>query len=305
MSEQPLRRELLANAAFSTLSGGTFVLFGPAVADLIGIGIPLVYQIIGLGLLVFAGYVLWIATRKTVDTFAVLQISLGDFLWVMGTLVVILLTLPSLHWGGLVAMLLVAAVVLRFGIGQLNGISKAYAIPNKHNTHRICVAIDTPEPADKLWPIIADLPSIREYSPHLETVILREDTTPGVGAVRQCTDDKGKTWAEHCTRYDHDARALDMHFLADEPGFPYPFQTMDGGWEVVPNGNGSTVNIWFEVTPKNRWTHPIILAMMTKNLASNFGDVVARMTATARGEAIPTIGVAPQFGISAQIIPCY
>ncbi|NOK63991.1 MAG: hypothetical protein GFH27_549325n121 [Chloroflexi bacterium AL-W] len=211
---------------------------------------------------------------------------------------------PSLTSLGLCVLIGVAAIVGALGFYQLKGIGEMYAVPGKPATHRLCVAVDTPESADKMWSIVADLSTIQNYSPNLTQVILRENAVPGVDAVRQCTDAKGKTWAEHCVRYDHEARILDMAFLAEEPGFPYPFQTMQGGWEVVPNKNGSTVHIWFAVTPKYRWFHSIILALTTRDLARSFGDTVARMAAAARGETVPVKAIPPQNGISSKLIPC-
>lgn len=304
MSDKTLKTALLSNAIFSTLSGVTMLFLSSSVAGLIGIGAPVFYQIIGVGLLGFAGYVAWTATRDSINAYKALEISLMDFLWVLGTMLLIPFVLPSPTSVGLFFLIGVATVVGSFGFYQLKGIGEMYAVPGKPATHRLCVAVDTPESADKIWAIIADLTTIKDYSPNLTQVILRENAEPGVDTVRQCTDTKGKIWAEHCVRYDHEARILDMAFLADEPGFPYPFQTMQGGWEVTPNENGSTVNIWFEVTPKHRWAHSVILALTTRDLARSFGDTVARMAATARGETVSVKATPPQNGISSKLIPC-
>ena len=305
MNEKPLKSALLLNAIFSTLSGLTFIIFSQAITNLIGIGTPIIYQIIGIGLLGFASDLVWTATRTPINTFHALLISIADLLWVLGTGLLILLTFNSLNGIGILAMLIVATIVLLLGLRQFKSISQVYALPNKTNTHKLCVAIDTPQPADKMWPLIADLAHIKAYSPHLTAVILRNNAQPGVNAIRQCTDNKGNTWAEHCTRYDHQTHTLNMTFLADEPNFPYPFKTMTGGWQVQPHGNGSTVNIWFEVTPKYPLAHPLILAVMTKDLARNFGDLVARMAATASGQTIAPEATPPQHNISYKLIPCH
>lgn len=304
MKNQTLKRSLLSNAIFSSLSGLTFLLAGQSVADLVGLGAPLIYQIIGAGLLGFAGYVAWTATRPPINTFDALQISAADLLWVVGTILLIGLAYGSLNGLGIIAMLVIAGFVLTFGLWQLKGIGDFYAVPGKEGTHRICVVIDTSEPADNMWEIIADIEEIDAYSPHLTEAILRDGAKPGIGAQRQCTDDKGNVWTEECTVYDHEARQFDVTFLAHEPNFPYPFQTMIGGWQVVPAGSGSTVNIWFEVTPKNRWLHPVILGVMSKDLARNFGGVVARMTGAARGESVSSEGAISHNGISYRLAPC-
>jgi hypothetical protein len=304
MHTTPLRTALLANALFSALSGLTCIMFSSSVAALIGLGAPIIYQIIGVGLVGFAGFVAWTGTRQPISAFLAALISMADFLWVVGTLLVLVLAAGALHPAGIASLIAIAAIVLFFGIRQLQGIGKLYALPGKPTTHKLCVAVDTPAPADNMWAVIADLGSIHAYSPNLTRVILRDDAQPGVDAVRQCTDVSGKTWGEHCTRYDPDARSVAFQFLADEPGFPYPFTTMVGGWDIVPKEDGSTVTIWFEVTPRYTLLHPLILALMSRNIARSFGEIVARMTAAARGEEVPTHISLEQHGIRSVLLAC-
>ncbi len=304
MQGNTLRNALLANATFSALSGLALVLFSSDAAGLLGIGSPIVYQVLGLGLLGFAGVVIWTATRRPINTFVAMLISLADLLWVAGTIVVILVAYSALKTTGIVAMLGVAAFVLFFGLRQLVGIGRVYAAPQKQGVHRLCVAIETPETADRMWRCIADLASIKRYSPALTHVILRDNAESGINAVRQCTNAKGETWAEHCIAHDDLTRAIEMRFLADESGFPYPFKTMVGGWDVVSTDVGSTVRVWFEVTARHRFLQPLILAVMSKDLAKSFGETVARMVIDARGEAIPTTVNPAQHGISYRLANC-
>ena len=305
MQAKTLRTALLSNALFSTLSGLTFIIFNQSLAELIGIDVPIIYQIIGVGLLGFAGFVAWVGTRNRINTFLAAMISIADFAWVAGTLVLILLAFGVLQPTGILMLLVIAGIVLFFALLQLQGISSVYAASGKPRTHTLCVTVDTPASPDKIWPIIADLPSIRLYSPNLTEVILRDGAKPGVDAVRQCTDVNGKTWGEHCKQYDEQTQQVEFEFLADEPGFPYPFKTMLGGWDVEPNGTGSTVNIWFEVTPKYGIAHPVILAVMARSLASGFGAVVARMTAAARGETVSEKVDLTLYGVKSLLAVCH
>jgi hypothetical protein len=64
------------------------------------------------------------------------------------------------------------------------------------------------------------------------------------------------------------------------------------------------VTIWFEVTPKYKLLHPVILALMSRNIARSFGEVVARMTAAARGEEVPTHISLEQHGIRSVLLAC-
>lgn len=304
MGHKILQTALLSNAAFSLGSGMIFIGFSRLLTKVIGIGAPLVYQILGASLLVFAGFVAWTATRRRINPFIAMLISMADLLWVIGSIALIGLAFGLLEPLGMFIVLGIAAVVLFFGLRQLHGIGKMYAVPGKPDTHKLCVTVDTPESADAMWRTIADLVSIKTYSPNLTSVILRDNAQPGPGAVRQCTDIRGNTWSEQCLLYDHETRRLAVQFLADEPGFPYPFKTMDGGWDVVPHPGGSTVTIWFEVTPKYRLLQPIILAVTAQNLAGSFGGVVARMAAAARGKAVPPDAAPSLRGITSSVLPC-
>lgn len=305
MNQTPLKTALFSNAAFSTLSGLVLIGMSAPIVDLMGIGSPILYQAVGVGLLLFAAFVAWTASGRPINTFYALIISVADFLWVAGTALLIAVAFSSLEPAGIVTLIVIAAIVLFFGLRQFSGIGTMYALPDKRDTHKLCVAVDTHEPADKMWPIIADLDTIRWYSPNLTQVILRGDAEPGVDAVRECSDVNGKTWGEHCKLYDHQSRQVVFEFLADEPGFPYPFRTMLGGWEVMPKEGGSTVNIWFEVTPKYGFAHPAILAVMARNLARGFGDVVGRMAAASRGESIPEQVDRDQHSIASRLVPCF
>lgn len=302
MNQRPLQAALLFNAGFSLLSGLIFTFFSSQVADLIGISVPLAYTVTGVSLMCFAGFVAWTGTRRLTDTFSALLISMADFLWVIGTILLVVLTTASLT--GALTLLVIAAIVGAFGVLQLRGIGKMYAAPDKPDAHRLCVAVETPVTADKLWSIIANLQNIHAYSPNLTEVILRENAQPGVDAVRQCTNMKGQTWGEHCTLFDPQQRQVAFEFLSDEPGFPYPFGTMIGGWDVIARDDGSTVNIWFEVTAKNRLLHSLILAVMARDLARSFGEVVTRMVAEAQGETIPARPTFKQYRISSQLAVC-
>ena len=126
-SEKLLKNALLANAIFSTISGLTFMLASGAVADLVGLGEPWLNQGLGAGLLGFAVLVGWTATRPSIDTALARMISFGDFGWVLGTMVVIALFFGQLNAMGILAMLVIAAIVLVFGLSQLRGIQVAAA----------------------------------------------------------------------------------------------------------------------------------------------------------------------------------
>ncbi len=299
MRTKTLRTALVANALFSALTGVALLVFGEPIAGWIGVGTPVVHRVVGAGLIAFAGFVAWTGTRRTVDTFRAALISLADLLWVIGTGVLILSSLGTVEAHGVTALLLVAAVVLFFGLRQLRGIGETYRDAHGSRAHVLCVEVESPVAPEELWPMVADLRGIDRYAPRLSRVVLHGGPETGVDVVRRCTDTSGRTWAERCRRFDPDERLLEFEFLADEPGFPFPFGTMSGGWEIEPHGAGSTVIIWFTVTPKYGLAHPLVLAMTARTLTRDMEAVVERMSAAARSEATDRDAVVASAGTAA------
>ena len=117
-----LRNSLLGNAVFSTLSGLTFVLAGGAVANFIGLEQVALVRAAGIGLLGFAGYVAFVATRSEIDRKAAFAIVIGDLSWVAGTVPVVMLDILSAN--GMIAAVVVADIVLLFAVLQYFGIRR-------------------------------------------------------------------------------------------------------------------------------------------------------------------------------------
>ena len=84
-----LKRALLANAAFSAVSGFLIVLLDGRLSALLGI-VELQLWPIGVMLLGFAAYLVWFATRPTVNSGGAMSIILSDLAWVAGTVILLL-----------------------------------------------------------------------------------------------------------------------------------------------------------------------------------------------------------------------
>ncbi len=114
-----LRLVLRANAGFSALSGTAALVAGGPIADFLGLDQTWLVRLVGAGLVLFAVGVL-AASAKEPPRLATeaLIVSLNDFGWVVGTVVVIALGLLST--GGAVAMGLIGVIVLDFGLAQLH-----------------------------------------------------------------------------------------------------------------------------------------------------------------------------------------
>jgi hypothetical protein len=117
-----LRTSLRGNAAFSTLSGLTFVLGAGPVAEAIGLGEARILATTGVSLLGFGAFLLYTASREAIHLPTALAIVWMDLAWVVGTVPVVALDL--LNRTGSLAAIAVADVVLVLALLQYLGVRR-------------------------------------------------------------------------------------------------------------------------------------------------------------------------------------
>jgi len=270
-----LRVALGANALFS-LTCAALLLFWPSlVGSWLGVEAPLILQVVGAGLVIFAADLLHQATRPRVATWRALYASGADVLWVLGTIVLLALFPAALSEVGFVLVVSVAVAVLIFGLWQIWAIGKAHRRPDT-GEYRHCLIVETRAPADAMWSVVSNLGDIQHYMPSLKSSYVAEDASPGVGAVRVCENRAGQSWAEECTDFTP-GRSFTVRFLSEAPDFPYPAKTMRGGWVVIPDGSRSKVKVWWELTPKPRLLAPLILPVLAFQVDRTFPKIIHRM----------------------------
>ncbi len=282
----PLRRALLGNAAFSTASGLLMVGMPGVVASWLGQVAPWLLQLVGIGLLVFAADLVHQATRAHLSPIRALGSSVADFGWVVAT--------PVLGWGagdalsssGIVLVTVVAVGVAGFGTAQLRGLRRLYTeLRPDMGAYYVCLATEVDVAPAKVWASVRNVGRIVDYSPGLTRSFVRGDEPAAPGAVRECHDTGGQRWAEEVLVLDDEARRLELRFLAEEADFPFPMDVMFGGWQVESTATGSRVNVWWSVTPRQRWLALVLLPLMQARLAVGIADIVRRMAGVPGGAA--------------------
>lgn len=285
LPDRLLKNALFGNAVFSLTSATVFLIWPDSVSRFLGLDATLVLQIVGAGLALFGADLLHQATRKRLVTWRALLASGGDFAWVAGSFIILIFFTGLLSSQGQIAVASVAAVVSFFGWLQIIGILRVHRVPDgRHFRH--CVAVEAQASADSMWRVIADLGDIAHYMPELKHSTLRGGHAPGLSAVRECEDMAGKRWAEECTAFDPEQRKLELRFLAEEPGFPYPASQMRGGWEIIPlAAQRCEVRVWWELDPKPRWLTAVLLPVLGWQVDQNFPTLISRMAAKASGRS--------------------
>ena len=119
-----LRRALLGNALFSGFSGALIVLAEPLVLGWLGLQKISIWPI-GAGLLIFSAYLFWMSQSTKLPGVLVKGVILGDWVWIAGTAVLLLLKAQLFSGFGVFLLLDIALVVAIFAILQARGLKTA------------------------------------------------------------------------------------------------------------------------------------------------------------------------------------
>ncbi len=129
----------------------------------------------------------------------------------------------------LITLEVIIAVILVYGVVQYQ---KAKGV-NHFINERVVQA-----PKEKVWEVISD---VGNYEHVTTAAISRVDILEGsgVGMIRECADEKGKSWQETCTIWEPGKR---FRFVVDthHPDFDLPFDEIAGTWSLHPLGPTTT-----------------------------------------------------------------
>jgi hypothetical protein len=119
-----LRRALLANAAFSALSGIALMAGSAAWHQQFGLGSPWVLIVVGASLLVFAARAVFVAGEPAARGRDVRVITGMDLSWVAGSVLVLAFEPLQMTLAGRLAVAVVAGLVTAFAAAQVLGLRR-------------------------------------------------------------------------------------------------------------------------------------------------------------------------------------
>lgn len=123
-SDSFLRNTLLVNASISALIGLLCAFDSKVVDSFLGLGMPRLILVLGIGLLLFAAELFWVATRPKINRMAAQIITALDVGWVVGSIVLLAAGVPALSDGGWWAVAILADVVAVFAICEFVGLRR-------------------------------------------------------------------------------------------------------------------------------------------------------------------------------------
>jgi hypothetical protein len=118
MQNKKLKIILTANAIFSIGSGLSMLSFGNFLGSKMGIAQPQVFIPLGIGLLLFGLFLIHTARQKFISTKKVKLIIWQDWLWVIGSAIIIATQAFELYFIGYIIIGIVALIVADFAILQ-------------------------------------------------------------------------------------------------------------------------------------------------------------------------------------------
>lgn len=118
MAYQKLRLALKINAGFSLFNGITMLLFHEQIAAWMNVPVPKILLSIGIVLIGFAILVYKTASAATISEKTVKSIILQDWLWVIGSVLIIAFQAFGINQIGLIIIGVVALIVADFAFFQ-------------------------------------------------------------------------------------------------------------------------------------------------------------------------------------------
>lgn len=273
-----LRTALGANALFSATTGLAMAVFPDAIGSLIGLESAFLLTFVGLGLIAYSVYLLFLA-RGGMLTVLSLIATFGDLAWTTGTAVLFAFAPDVFSSAGWAIASVVAIIVFLFAVLQLAGIRKHFlsGTSDTGERYQICFAIPVSVSEDAIWTAIRDVGSIHRFAPSLVSADVTA-TSDEECVARTCTNIKKQRWTE-LIQVDESQKQLVVRFDADAPDFPFPVSSMSGGWRVL-NGNDAShaiVRVWWSFSLRKDWVAAILLPLLEIALKSQIRGVVTNM----------------------------
>ncbi|MCR9250966.1 MAG: hypothetical protein NXI20_11095 [bacterium] len=106
------------NAGFSTASGLVAIIFNKGIQEAFGFHEPTVLPGLGVGLILFGAYLLFVISRKAHDRNVVNSICYADAGWVIGSIVIVGFSIFQLSMTGYITISIIALIVAVFGYQQ-------------------------------------------------------------------------------------------------------------------------------------------------------------------------------------------
>lgn len=221
-----LQKSLRLNAIFSGISGIVLIAFNKQIIHVFGISNTTVFWVIGIVLLFFASTIIYEIIKQR--PIAVLWIIMQDFLWVIGSFVLIAINPFEISKAGNFTISVIALTVLFMGINQSKALAQVDS-SKQDGYKRIIVKRQIASPKDSVWKVMSDVGNFHKVAPNLIDVKILSGS--GEGLVRSCSHNNKENWTETCTLWEP-GKAYSFEVNTTDPNYPYPLKYLKGTFKV-------------------------------------------------------------------------
>jgi ribosome-associated toxin RatA of RatAB toxin-antitoxin module len=253
---------LKTNFVFSSLTGIILAFFSLDTNQLFNTNSPETYSILGWSLIGFSFFLLYQSIVK--NPLAVFIIFIMDYLWVIGSFLILSFKMFNISFYGYLSIGFVAIVVLVFGTLEQFYLSKFDNIGE--DKKRLKFEKPVYAPKEIIWNVISDVENYHEVADNIDDVKILSGN--GQNMVRQCSHGKD-SWTEECTLW-KDEEVYEFLVNTKAKDYPYPFDFLKGRWEIVKNKdeNNYSIKMNFDFSYKKKYhnwlIHPMLKLKFTK-----------------------------------------
>ena len=297
-----LRMALYANGAFSLLTGAACLLAPDSIArwifasesPLFRLAAPGLVLELGIGLLVFAAFVLWTASRSVISQLTAKIITVMDVGWVLGSAALLLFTPDLWTSAGVWTVASVAVAVGLFAMDQAIGLAVLYQGHNKIETKwddgRLIMTASgqTSAAPERVWSVMTDHEGYAAVADNLSKVEVLDGT--GADTQRRCFDTRGRGWTENCILWD-EGRAFAFRVNTEAPDYPYPIAQLMGEWSLSADPEVTRIHMRFEISPKDGLLNGLMLRLMVGPFARTCDRLLMNWIAVMEDRQMPSIEI--------------
>jgi len=251
-----LQKSLLTNALFSGMSGIILVALYKHIANLFDISNTSVFWIIGVALIFFSVTIIYEIRRQ--NPLGVLVIIIQDYLWVLGSIILLIAQPFEVSNTGNSIIAIVALVVLFMAFNQAKALAQTDNT-QKRGLKQLSFQRTINATKEHVWKVVSDVSNYQKVAPNIDEV--KVISGQGEGMVRSCSHGKDN-WTETCSLWEEEKEyAFEVNTAA--PDYPYPFKSLKGSWIVEEIDSSQTkVIMLFEFEYKwkfqNWLLHPLL-----------------------------------------------
>jgi len=263
-----LQKALSVNAIFSGISGLGLILFHRSIAKLFNIDQSNIFWIIGIGLVFFALTI--ILEVKKQRRLAVIWIIIQDFIWVIGSAVLLILQPFNISSTGNNTLAIVALIVFFMAINQSSALAQTN---NTNEKGRKQLVFKRTVRANKteVWKVVSDVANYHQVAPNIDKIKIVSGKDEGM--IRSCSHGKD-SWTETCSVWQEE-QSYSFIVNTSAPDYPYPLSFMQGTWNITEiDAKHTEIEMIFEFTYKKKilnLMHPI-MKMKFKKISNELLD---------------------------------